>query len=107
MQVSEAGTARVTMPLDVAHGSHRLALYDADGALIGWAPISVIDPTTTSAPTSTGNGANANTGAESTSSVSSSTLAATGTTPVGIVIVALMLITTGILARRRTLSRRA
>ncbi|MFT4210646.1 MAG: HtaA domain-containing protein [Microbacterium sp.] len=41
--VSTAGTISVTLPSDVT-GEHRIAVYAADGTLIGWAPITITDP---------------------------------------------------------------
>lgn len=40
-QVSSDGTIAVTIPADVEAGSHRLAVFDADGALIGWQQLQV------------------------------------------------------------------
>ncbi|MBN9176504.1 MAG: RICIN domain-containing protein [Microbacterium sp.] len=42
--VSAAGEISVTIPADTAPGAHRLAVTDADGALIGWAPVTVRAP---------------------------------------------------------------
>ncbi|GGH43556.1 endo-1,4-beta-xylanase [Microbacterium album] len=36
------GTIAVTIPLDVPLGDHRIAVYDAAGELIGWAPIRIV-----------------------------------------------------------------
>ena len=41
--LSEAGSITVTVPTDAALGAHRIAVYDADGALLGWADIRVAD----------------------------------------------------------------
>ncbi|MFD1860393.1 hypothetical protein EHW97_14920 [Aeromicrobium camelliae] len=40
-QVAADGTIRVQIPSDVTPGEHRIAVYDADGNLIGWQDITV------------------------------------------------------------------
>lgn len=40
--VSAGGDIRVTIPLDTEVGEHTLAIYDADGALLGWASIDIL-----------------------------------------------------------------
>ncbi|GAA1743391.1 hypothetical protein GCM10009710_24320 [Aeromicrobium alkaliterrae] len=39
--VAADGTVRITIPADVAAGVHRVAVYDADGNLIGWQDVTV------------------------------------------------------------------
>jgi hypothetical protein len=39
--VSAAGTIRLTLPTTLAAGAHRIAVLDADGAVIGWFAITV------------------------------------------------------------------
>ncbi|GMA91948.1 hypothetical protein GCM10025869_24770 [Homoserinibacter gongjuensis] len=39
--VSAAGTIRLTLPTTLAAGAHRIAVLDADGAVIGWFSITV------------------------------------------------------------------
>lgn len=39
--VSAAGTVRLTLPVTLAAGAHRIAVLDADGAVIGWFAITV------------------------------------------------------------------
>ncbi|MDF2560829.1 MAG: hypothetical protein K0R99_2275 [Microbacterium sp.] len=76
--LSAAGSITVTVPTDAALGAHRIAVYDADGALLGWADIRVAE----------GAGGLAATGAEF---------------PVAATALALMLLLAGGLAvRRRT-----
>ncbi|RLV54521.1 hypothetical protein D9V41_15875 [Aeromicrobium phragmitis] len=41
-QVAADGTIRVQIPSDVTPGEHRIAVYDADGNLIGWQDITVV-----------------------------------------------------------------
>jgi surface-anchored protein len=41
LQVSPAGSVAVTIPADAALGSHRIAVFDADGALVGWQPLEI------------------------------------------------------------------
>lgn len=52
------GRITVTIPTDAALGAHRLAVYDADGALIGWTELTVV------AVSGGGGGAHPDTGAE-------------------------------------------
>ncbi|WIA99893.1 ExeM/NucH family extracellular endonuclease [Curtobacterium sp. MCBA15_012] len=40
------GTVRVTIPAGTTAGAHRLAVTAADGSLVGWTPIRVVDPAT-------------------------------------------------------------
>ncbi|MCT1478788.1 lamin tail domain-containing protein [Microbacterium sp. p3-SID336] len=40
--LSSAATITVTVPADAALGAHRLAVYAADGSLVGWADLRVI-----------------------------------------------------------------
>ena len=79
--LSAAGAITVTIPADAALGAHRIAVYAADGALLGWADIRI------AAGSATG-------------------LAATGADlPIGAVALALTLLAAGTLAvtrRRRT-----
>ena len=79
--LSAAGAITVTSPADAALGAHRIAVYAADGALLGWADIRI------AAGSATG-------------------LAATGADlPIGAVALALTLLAAGTLAvtrRRRT-----
>ncbi|MBN9141385.1 MAG: lamin tail domain-containing protein [Micrococcales bacterium] len=39
--VNAAGTIRLTIPVSLAPGDHRVAVYDASGALIGWFALAV------------------------------------------------------------------
>lgn len=39
--MSAAGTVRQTLPVTLAAGAHRIAVLDADGAVIGWFAITV------------------------------------------------------------------
>ena len=41
--VAADGSVRVTIPADTTAGAHRIAVVGADGALIGWAPITITD----------------------------------------------------------------
>jgi hypothetical protein len=76
--LSAAGAITVTVPTDAALGAHRIAVYDADGVLLGWADIRVAD----------GAGGLAATGAEF---------------PVAAIALALMLLVAGgVAVRRRT-----
>ncbi|WP_417507278.1 lamin tail domain-containing protein [Microbacterium sp.] len=76
--LSAAGSITVTVPTDAALGAHRIAVYDADGVLLGWADIRVAD----------GAGGLAATGAEF---------------PVAAIALALMLLVAGgVAVRRRT-----
>ena len=74
--LSATGALTVTVPMDAPLGAHRIAVYAADGTLLGWADLRV---------TAAGEG-----------------LAATGTDlPVAATALALMLLATGVLALRR------
>lgn len=74
--LSATGALTVTVPVDAPLGAHRIAVYAADGTLLGWADLRV---------TAAGEG-----------------LAATGADlPVAATALALMLLTTGVLALRR------
>ncbi|AYF99556.1 hypothetical protein D7I47_10545 [Protaetiibacter intestinalis] len=53
--VSAAGTVRLTIPATLAPGGHRVAVYDASGALLGWFALAV----TPAALASTGSDADA------------------------------------------------
>ncbi|WP_223628362.1 alpha/beta hydrolase-fold protein [Microbacterium sp. EST19A] len=82
------GTTTVTIPADAALGAHRIAVYAADGALIGWAA------TTVTAATSGGAAAAATGGLSDTG----------GEASVGVLAGALLLLTAGgglVLATRR------
>lgn len=50
--VSSASTVMATIPSSLAPGSHRIAVYSAGGALLGWAGISVTAPSSSTPPTS-------------------------------------------------------
>lgn len=52
--VSAEGTISVTIPADMEPGEHQLAVYDADGGMIGWQWITVVGEDGTTAPAGTG-----------------------------------------------------
>lgn len=86
--LTDAGTISVTVPADAPLGAHRIAVFDASGALLGWADLRV----------AAGNGAGA--GGEAGAGVGG--LATTGAElPVAAVALALMLLTAGAVAVRR------
>lgn len=42
LSASSSAVVQAVIPTDAALGSHRIAVYAADGALIGWAPVEVV-----------------------------------------------------------------
>ncbi|NLP82764.1 hypothetical protein HF576_02795 [Microbacterium sp. CFH 90308] len=44
-QVNAAGAVAVRVPLDAAPGEHRLAVFAADGTVIGWTPVTIVAAT--------------------------------------------------------------
>ncbi len=40
--VTASGTITATIPADATPGEHRIAVYDAEGALIGWTGITIV-----------------------------------------------------------------
>ena len=74
--LTAAGAITVTIPTDAPLGAHRIAVYDADGALLGWADIRIAG----------GTGGLATTGSE---------------LPVAAIALALMLLVAGTVAVRR------
>lgn len=59
-----AGNLSVTIPADAALGDHRVAVYAADGALIGWTEVLIINADGTAVDGSATGGALATTGTE-------------------------------------------
>lgn len=47
--VTADGTVAVTIPADVTPGEHRIAIYAADGTLLGWTPVTVTSAAVTAA----------------------------------------------------------
>ncbi|MBP5802562.1 lamin tail domain-containing protein [Microbacterium maritypicum] len=84
--LTSAGTIAVTIPADAPLGAHRIAVFDANGGILGWADIRIA--------AGTGTGAGIGTGADG--------LATTGSElPVAAVALALMLLTAGAVVVRR------
>jgi len=99
--VVDGGAFSVTIPADAALGAHKLAVVDAQGALIGWGALTLV-----AAPGSTDPGAGpAGTGADTLASTGSSV-----TLPLGIASGALLAGVAALLLalwRRRTATRAA
>ncbi|WP_061964265.1 DUF7507 domain-containing protein [Demequina aurantiaca] len=99
------GAAPVTIPSALAAGDHRIAVYGADGGLVGWAPVAITAPVTAEvAPTVTAQAADpVADGAPVATGGELSTTGAEGIGPMLWLAAALMLAGAGglVLARRR------
>ncbi|MFF7293417.1 alpha/beta hydrolase-fold protein [Microbacterium sp. NPDC008134] len=64
LTASSTGVVRAVIPTDAALGAHRVAVYAADGALIGWAPVEIVAAPSGGATAPGGNLADTGTDAE-------------------------------------------
>ncbi|MFK0402557.1 LamG-like jellyroll fold domain-containing protein [Microbacterium sp. NPDC090225] len=71
------GAVSLTVPESVPFGEHRFALYAADGAVIGWDTVTVIDPTMPGGGSGSGGGS-AGGGSDAGGAASDHSLATTG-----------------------------
>ncbi|MGN7966643.1 LamG-like jellyroll fold domain-containing protein [Microbacterium sp. 22179] len=72
------GAVSLTVPESVPFGEHRFALYAADGEVIGWDTVTVVDPAGGSDGGSGSGGENAGGGADAGAGASGDSLATTG-----------------------------